>query len=319
MKKDDEKVKISKEDIAIMQIMTSNCRLPLSAVAKLSHMSRERTTYRFQRLLNAGVISSFVTEIDASKLGFSSAAVFLKIARSHLSQIILLIKENESISWSTEFSGTWNIGFGVFGKNFLEIDEKIQIILSKVKPQILYSEIMYIQTIDYYYHKYFRAKESKNKKIAECSVDSIDKKILRSLSQNPRRTILDIAAQTKITAATVQKHIKKLVAGRVITNFAAIIQLNKIDRLLYSVFFTPQDFVERNKLLSYCQTHPDILFAVTYYNESRFEVGIKVKSPYDLAQVISQVEEFVHGTRVSSVNLVQEEIVGSGLPSICFK
>jgi len=63
-------VKIDDVDFKILKIIASNARIPTTEISKKLHVSTTVVKYRIKKLIKAGVIQGFRTNIDFEKLGY---------------------------------------------------------------------------------------------------------------------------------------------------------------------------------------------------------------------------------------------------------
>ena len=114
-----------------------NSRIPVTKLAKKLKVSREVAAYRLNRLIKAGIILDFVTEINAEKLGFAGAAVFINVKATQQEEFRKFLAETPFVSWVAELSGVWSFGLSIIGKTNDELDNKFQQIYCHFKDAII--------------------------------------------------------------------------------------------------------------------------------------------------------------------------------------
>jgi len=71
-------IKLDKKDIDILKELDLNARNSHRSIGKKIKKSKEFVRYRIQKLTDAGVIDSFITSVDYSKLGMYRVCLYLK-------------------------------------------------------------------------------------------------------------------------------------------------------------------------------------------------------------------------------------------------
>lgn len=75
-------VELDRLDVAILQILQDNARVPLSEVGRRIGLSQPATSERVKRLEERGVITGYVARIDASVLGLGVMAI-IRVRTTH--------------------------------------------------------------------------------------------------------------------------------------------------------------------------------------------------------------------------------------------
>ncbi|MGV8087128.1 MAG: Lrp/AsnC family transcriptional regulator, partial [Candidatus Woesearchaeota archaeon] len=111
-------------DKKILVELMQDSRSSITLLAKKVRSSREVVNYRIKKLEEQKIILEFITEINIEKLGFNMASLFLSIKSHREEEFKKFIKSCNYVAWSSVFSGTWNLGIGIYGRTTEEIHER---------------------------------------------------------------------------------------------------------------------------------------------------------------------------------------------------
>lgn len=312
---------LDKLDKRVLQELVHDSRIPLTTLAKLTLSSRERITYRLNRLQNIGVIRQFVTELDIKKMGFITASVFLTIRTKREKEFTEFIQRCPFISWTGMFSGKWNYGMDLYARTNEELDARFKDILGTFKEDIIDHRLSIYRKNSFYYEKYFGKKTGRytTQPIHKYSLDTKDKFILKELAKNSRIDAVHIAQEIKLSAPAVASRIKHLHDAGFIKKYTLFLDLSKLMLYQYSIFIENDTFEEKNKLTKYLQEHPQVNFVMEYLGEPFLEFGIFTLDPYELRSILQTIEESHPHNRIKETFLIQKEFLSVGPPECVFE
>lgn len=307
-------------DDKILTELMQNSRISLSSLAKKVRASREVVTYRIERLKKEGVILGFVTEINLSLLGFKEASLFLSVKTQGEREFKEFVRGLGFTAWSSEFSGVWNFGVGVYGKTNDEINAHFLEIYDKFKESIIDYRLTVHTRSKHFYEKYFGAKDFDERKNFPKSVflDEKDKKILKILSVNSRIDSVALSSEIDLTAPAVSKRIRRLEKIGVIRKYSLFVNPAKLGFFQYSVFIKNNYPGKRQELLEYLENHRSVSFTIEYLGDPFLEFGLIVKNPYDLRELLQEIEGTFPDNRITETFLIQDEILSISPPRCVF-
>ncbi len=308
-------------DTKILRELMKNSRLPLTMLSKKVRASREVVTYRIERLKRDKVILGFITEIDFWRMGFKEASLFLSIKASGEKELKEFLARCPFAAWSSEFSGVWNFGVGIYGNTIEEINEHFKEICETFKKSIINYRLNVHTSSIHFYNKYFGIKNAEQ--IEDSSnvvfLDKKDKIILKNISTNSRCDSVSLSGMVGLTAPAVSKRIKRLEKIGIIKKYSLFIDPSKLSFFQYSIFIKGSSLDKKDKLLSYLQNHHSVSFVVEYLGDPFLEFGLIVRSPYDLRKILQKIGEDFPENKVLETFLIQEEILSIGPPECIFK
>jgi DNA-binding Lrp family transcriptional regulator len=304
----------------ILVELVQNSRSSYSALAKKCKISREVATLKVKKLVEAGIIHDFYTEIDFKKLGFISALLFVRIKTSYEKELIEYIKKSGSISWAGTHCGKWSLGMAIYGVDTEDIEKKFQEIYSMFKDGITDHQFEFYKNSEFFYEKYLDIKPivPKNKYTTH-KIDSKDKLLLSILSKNSRITCVEISIKLEMSAVAVAKRIKNLEDSGFIRKYSIFMNLPKIKKYLFAFFITNQNIDQRKELYAHLKAHSKVPFVIDYVGDPFLEFGVFVDDPYEVRDIAQKIEESFQSNRIVDFFLVQEEFVSTGLPPCVFE
>ncbi|MFC1752389.1 Lrp/AsnC family transcriptional regulator [Thermoproteota archaeon] len=292
--------KLDKKDWKILYQLDLNSRQSNSEIGKKVGLSKEVVNYRINNLMKKGIIKGFYTIIDTSKLGYLSCRFFLKF------QKISPEKESEIIDYFTRLPYTWwvpsmdgarDLGVVLWAKDTYEFHKIKEDALNKYRPYI--KEI--VPGIYSRFHIFKRAyliKKEINEeqpivstKGGNVKYDKTDLRILRTICDNARASIVDIAGNCRTTTAIIMYRLKKLEKDGVIQGYRPIIDLGKIGHYWYKVNLELDDFTKIPEILKYANAHPNIVYAYEVIGGADLELEFEVSSYEEFRKVLNKVRK----------------------------
>ena len=312
---------MDKLDFRILAELIKDSRQPLGRMAKKLRTSREVLDYRIKRLVDEKIISGFITEIDIEKLGFIGAAVFVNMKLTKQEHFRKFLVSCPYVSWVAEFAGVWSFIFSIYGKTNKEIDERFAGIYKRFEDSIIDYRVALHRKNNFFYEKYFGAQQliEKKKNPIEYKLDEKDKIILAELAKNSWIDSVSLGKKTGLTAPTAAERIRKLREAGYILRYSIFVDETKLGLYHYSIFIQNKNLNELPKLLAYLSQHPKVSYIAEYVADPYLEFGLFVQSPYDLKNLLEEIEEVFPENRITEISLYQKEFVSVGPPACVFE
>ena len=293
-------IKLDLKDRKILYELDINARQSYSEIGKKVGLSKEVVNYRIKSLLNIGLIKSFFTIIDTSKLGYLSFRIFLKFQNTTIdkeNEIIEYLKKQNNVGWIVSVKGNWDLNFVAWQKNAYEFEEFFDNLMNKYKFYIDKQWFSIITKLYHYRRAYLldKKEDSSGYVIVGGSIksktDDIDLKILNMLAFNSRLGSLEIAGKIKTTEKIVRDRIKKLIKERVILGFRALFDLNLLGYEYYKLHLTLNKFEKEDikNLLGFIHYHPNIIYYTKTIGGADFELDIQIKNHKFFYKLIREI------------------------------
>src|SRR3989344_4851007 len=104
-------MKLDTKDLRILELLAINCRFSLTTLGQSVALSKASVKNRIDRLIGEGIVHSFTTLTNISKLGYGEYLLFLKLqnlTKARESQIIAFLQKHALIFAILKTSGVWN-------------------------------------------------------------------------------------------------------------------------------------------------------------------------------------------------------------------
>lgn len=289
---------IDEKDKRILAEVDLNARIGTSALGKRIGLSQEGTFYRLARLQKKGILSGFMTFLNFGKIGYTGYGVYCRfqnVTAESKQRILRELEKNRNIYWIAEFGGRFDLAFAIMARNIIEFNEiftKISTYYNKhLKDFTIAIRAELIQFPRNYLHQkseISRKNPRFGKYIEAETLDFIDKKILKQVSQNPRISILELSKKTTNSPATVLSHLKSLERRQIIQGYGAKIQCQEFGFESYQLFISAHNLTRehKNRLISYCQEHPNIIFYIETVGKWQFELIYEIENQKKLQELL---------------------------------
>jgi len=279
---------LSIKDRKILKELFDDGRLPFSIVAKRVGLSKEVVNYRVKKLFEKGILIGFNTVIDVNKLGWQIYFINIRLRNIDIlveKEIITLLVDHPNIAQVLKCIGNYDLVLKVFVKDYIEVNNLMKSIELRFKTHIGEYSIDFVETdfpipVPFLYEP-FKIKEYQRmpeKDTTRVSTIPADLQILKSLSNNARMSVAEIAEKINLSRELVRHHLKKLEKNKVILKyrpsawsgsksvgfswFIVMLKLNEIDKDMHRKL---QSYIANNPNMTYyygCMGQHDILFEI---------------------------------------------------------
>ena len=288
------------KDRKILSELDSNCRQPSSQIAKKVGLSTEVTNYRIKRLEKENIITQYQTAINLAKLGIVAFKIFLcfqHITSEKLNSLIEKLKKNNNAKWLVSCNGAWDLVVTLETDSFFKVDEIKNQVLNLFSGFISKKAIAITTYASAYNRAYIHQTQNTEKPVYEESkietLELIDLKILKLLSQNARKSTVDLSEELNTTARIIIYRIKQMMKSKLIQGFRIAINYNKLGILFYKGFVyldTPKK--ERvEELVNYFKQHKNIIHHVQVISNWDLEPEFEVTSEEEFNKILTDIKD----------------------------
>lgn len=290
------------KDRQLLYELDLNARQSFNELAKKLRLNKNTVQYRISRLQKLGIIRNFYTLIDTAKLGYLIFRVFLRfqnLAHEREMEIIEYLKSDSRVGWMVSVEGNWDLNFMIWVKTHYEFDEFWREFKFKFEESIVHKWISLFVRLHFYTRPFLaNTKNDRQKAIVlydkvkiPISLDEKDIIILRTLAEDCRTPVVDIAKKASMTVNTAKHRIKRLWNCDIIKSFKAVIDLEKLGYKYYKLHFelkslTPEDW---RSIKTYVQLHPNIWDLNELVNGADLELDLHVKTDAEMRTFISEL------------------------------
>jgi DNA-binding Lrp family transcriptional regulator len=303
--------KIDNKDKEILCLLNENARITSKALGQQVGISREVADYRIKRLTKNSLIRNFITIVNDNKLGYESYVVLLELQNytyEDEDKIIKFLQGHPFTKWVLKCGGDWDIQVTVIAKNkkhLAKILDDIDNFCGKsLRRYDLVSVVNLIkaENLAFILPKQASSPSSVQKIDKEedddegtVELDDKDKALLKVISVDARMPVVKIAQDIKLSADATNLRIKKLQKLGVIKKFQTVIDLSKLNYLLYSVFLKINNYSPRreSQVRTFFATMHNITFAERIIGNWDMRIQISCSTVQEFESILKQMREFL--------------------------
>lgn len=296
-------VRLDVKDRKILYELDINSRQPNSDIAKSVGLSKQAAGLRIKKLAKEGIISSFHTVIDISKLGFTIHKGFLRfqnLDRGKEKEIIDFLVNHPNVAWVASCEGKFDLAFGTWAKDMAFLDRTLTELNKRFGQHIAERQIATIIRGEYFVRGYLIGKKEHNQKResffgavpAPIKVDQTDWEILLILGKNSRTTAVEIANETGLNAETAAQRIRKLEKSGVIRHYNIVPNESVYPFLHFKVLIGSRNMTEEKErsLQTYCSAHPNIVYIVKSLGPWEYEIDLETESAEQFRDIMRDIK-----------------------------
>ena len=195
---------MDKTDMSLIMFLSANSRLSFAELAKKLNLSVNAVHKRTQILIETGVIRKFTAKVSLFSL--NPIVVFIS-GISQLSSFQNLpekMKKNDSIYWLAEGGGKF-VYVGAYLNTLNELSSLLEFVKEEAKISEPTTSIMAPTP-----------QSTINPKYTCSTLCELDYKIIRSLKDNSRKNISDVASEVRLSAKTVRRRLTRMTKNNLI-------------------------------------------------------------------------------------------------------
>ncbi len=290
---------LDNKDLKILFELDKNSRIPISRLSKKLRISREITKYRIKKLTQTGIIKSFITIINPSKLDYTIYKVYLKLQNLSKTKEELLtnfLSKHEDVFWVANCNGNFDLIIGVYAKEVIDFNDFLFKFIEMFGQNIVIKRISNSVWVEVYRKDYLSDERSEpvfwGGKSSEVEIDNDMKKILKMLAEESRTPIAEICEKLKISPKTAISKIKKLEKEKVILGYRTILDLNKLNEENFKaiIYFNEINKEKEKTFLDYCRANKNIIYCIKTIADWDFELDIEVEDFKKFSELIKEIK-----------------------------
>ncbi len=292
-------LKLDLKDKQILFQLDQNARQSNTEIAKKVKLSKDAIGYRIKRLEKQEIIRGYRAVIDCSRIGYLFYRVFLNLMDmppEKLNSLIEFLKTRKNVWWIAKLDGAWNFGFAIWVKSNKEFKEFYDQLSLKFRQNIKERLICFIVSYKNLSRNYLL--ESKEEEIKITSVgegekqefDSTDLIILKSLAENARTPLIDLAQKLKVDSMTIYHRIKKLEKKGIIQGYKVDLDSRKLGRDFYSVKINLKEVSKQKEIKNFILTLPEVTAVMEAIGSYDVEFDLEVESSEKYFKILEELE-----------------------------
>ena len=279
-----------------------DCRQSDSEIGKKAGLSKQTVGYRIKRLIEEDYITRFATVIDAYKLGFSKYKLFISVENAKkeiFSQLIEFLKKHKKTEWIATCSGKWDIIAGYIIKDVYEFEEAVKQLDERFSKYISKRETEITIGVPHWRKEYILDNKEpfpvvfQGGKKEYFQIDNIDEEIIKSLVNNARMPITDIAKRLNLTPRIIDYRIKNLKKNKIILMSRISLNLNKINWIYCKAILKFKNLTEikYQQFFQYCNYLKNLTYIINAIGSWDVELDFEIKDFNTFYQIMFDIRD----------------------------
>jgi Lrp/AsnC family leucine-responsive transcriptional regulator len=290
--------KLDAKDRKILHELDRNCRQSNSEIGRKVRLSKEVVKYRIDRMLENGPIVKFYTLTNYFKLGIVKYKLYLRLRdvdSEKIEEIGMYFKDSKKTEWVVTCTGRWDMIIGFLVRNINEFDGEVQKMMNRFSRHIQEKAMTTTLYLAHHLREFLRDSDvaERERNIYHTSadrqavVDETDLEILRTITNNGRMPVTEIAARLGMTAKVVQYRMRKMERESIILAYKAHLDPKSMGNIFCKAIFYLTSSTKRrlNEFVSYCSSLPEAVWPQRVIGAWDFELDFELGN-YDRFQSI---------------------------------
>jgi len=296
-------INLDLKDKRLLYELDSNARQSNAQISRKIGLSTEVVNYRIKRLEKENIITQYQLIVNLHKLNILQFKICLStqhLTSEKLNLTIEKLKKKEEVKWIVSTRGNWDLIISLETDSIKNIDELKDEILSLFGNHISKKAISILVEAQTYNRNYLLDQEELRsesriitKKDKPIKIDELDLKILKSLADNARKPIVDIAHELKSTVRIVDYKIKQLIKKKIILGFKIAINYEKLRIKFYKTFiYLDNPKQERlTAITNFLASHKNIIHHVKVLGNWDLEPEFEVESEEEFDKILKEIKD----------------------------
>ncbi len=296
-------IKLDLKDRKLLYELDSNSRESCSRIGKKIGLSSEVVNYRIKRLEKEEIITQYQLIVNLSTLSilqFKICLSFQHIKSEELKNKIEELKKIDAIKWIISSKGNWDLILSCETDSMENIDELKNQILTKFGKHINKKALSILIEAQTYNRDYLIEDKSLlsdsriiMKKSNLAKIDDLDYKILKSLADNARKPIIDIASELKQTVRVINYRIKQLEKNKIILGYKIALNYEKLGLKFFKIFIYLDNPKEEKikSLITYLKQNKNAIHHVKVLGNWDLEPEFEVYSEEEFNKILQEIKD----------------------------
>lgn len=300
---------LNKSNRSLLYHLDSNARLGFSELGKLLGVSEGAVRYRYECLVEEGVILSAYPVVDVGRVGYSVHKVLCKLAgasEQDLRTMLTTLKKHDKVNWVARFDGQYDLGCTVFVKHLGEVAQFVDSFRSKFFSKIRHIAYAVNLQGEFFPRDYLIRLDRPNNNAAtyrSFAEEGLSEKeqwnsdeyigIVRCLARDVRLSVASIARELSLSSETVRKRLARLESSKIIAGYRLALDNSKIGRESFYLLLSIQPVAEKrlSAFVKFLRETPEVVYLIRMLGGWDFDVSIEVKDGAHYRQFIGKLLE----------------------------
>jgi Lrp/AsnC family transcriptional regulator for asnA, asnC and gidA len=290
-------MKIDKKDRLILKELYIDARQSNSQIARKTMVSKESVAYRLKKLRQE-LIHKIVPVIDYFKIGYQIYKLQIDFnlgGEQKIEQIINKIKKIKGIYSINHLESNWDLEIVFVLKSNKEINEKYEEVLN-LYGEFIKEKMFSLVTQKEYFNPFYLTDGKKVKKMisddSEIKVlTEVELKILTSLLQDGRKSILDIAKEVNISPTNATYHLKKLIKEKIIIGYYLILNVEKINHETYNTGLMIKNNIKKLDIMQYLSRLENVTEITVSLGGYDLEFEMQIENLHQVHKILKKLKQ----------------------------
>ncbi len=288
---------LAPSDFSLLSELEEDARQPLAALAKKLKISQQLLFYRLQSLRKKNIVAGYFTRINFTAFGYTRYRVMVRLSNyspQKAAEIITALKVHPNVQWLVECGGRWDLIINFMAKNIIQLEGFLKELKGRFPRQMQNLDVLTTIEVIELGRSYFTGgtKEVKNlsyfgRDYDGVKIDRINLLILSFISENARRSSVEIAEKLGVSPNTVSMRIKNLKARGIIRGFKPLIHLENLGYGTYKTAIKFQNHTERREreIIDFLRKNIQVVAIIRLIGQWDFEIEFEVDSRRDVIEL----------------------------------
>ena len=288
---------LSSTEKRVLKELDIDARQGLSSIAGKLKISKQAVNYHIEGMIKRGFIKEFITYFDTNKLGYTFYNIVIKLkytTKEDMEKIVEKLKGISNVVWISSLRGEWQMILSILAKDVGEFSFYLEEVLSSLKGKLLdYSFFIVISASQLGYKKIHSSAKGEHNYHANVGhkdlavLSNNDLKVLRTIANNAKMSIVDIAKKTRLTIEKARYSLKKLEKEKVIQGYKPLVDVAKLGYIWHVMFLRLKSSSEeeKEKMINYLKSFPEVFYVVRGVGNCNLMVEFQTKSQDEFEKV----------------------------------
>ncbi len=296
---DENVVKLDAKDRKLLFEMDFNARASVSELARKVGLSKQNVNYRLKSLQKKGVVEGFYPVIGIMRLGAYYCRFFLKfqnLTRQKEAEVIKEIVSNQKAKWILKIEGAYDLGIGAWMHSLTEMKDFSEELSEKYGQYIKEKNESISVATTHFKSRYLAERNAADtlvvREVQPVELDDENKLLLKELVKDSRKSLVELAKSTGLSAKQAAYRIKKLEKQQVILGYRPNINHNLLGLTHYKIIFSVMNVTkeEIRKFKSYLSQLPEVLYIVEQIGIGDIDIELMLPSSQSLFAFINRIK-----------------------------
>ena len=293
-------VKIDAKDRLILYQLDINSRQSLNSIGNKVHLNKSVVQYRIDRLVKDSVIKNFHTSIDFYKLGYINLGIYVNYqyyTPKIEMDIINYFKKSKHAWFIANLQGKHDLIVLFTVKNLNQFFPFWKKTLCKYRFYFQNALISFFSKTHYLPCSYLVDGKDGDQRLQhiiidggeKVDIDEKDQEILRHISLNSRKPLIEIAKDLGTSSTMIANRIKKLEKMKIINGYRINIDYSKLGLQLFNVQFNLRNYNKIHSIINYVIRNPYLVSVSEVIDNWDLSLNYHIRNFNDLHVIIKDI------------------------------